>query len=472
MDDSAKAAAVVIGGGISGLACAYRLRRLGVETTLLEMDGHVGGLIGTAERDGFLFESGPQSFQGTPALLALIRELGIEGELSKADPRAPRCILRHGRLHKVPMSPQAVLTSSLLGAGARWKVLSEPLRKTRPPGEEESIANFVRRKFGHEILEYLVAPFVSGVYAGDPEKLSLRAAFPTLEEWEREYGSILRGAMKSRGAQGSARASAPGLAKEKGAPPLCSFRGGLGVLTQALAQRLGGSVRSGVRVEALYRADSPGGSGYEIRAVESRRSETIAARSVVLATPAYIASHLAGTLSPPLAQTLSGIAYAPAAVVAAGYYARQFARAPEGFGFLVPRSEKYRILGTVWNSSLFPGRAPDGKVAITSFVGGATDPDILDKPEGEIAAIVEAENARIMGITGPPVATAVWKHPKALPQYNLGHAHIVRAIREAERGIPGLFFAGNYLEGPSLGKCVEQGFQTAEAARAYLLAGT
>jgi protoporphyrinogen/coproporphyrinogen III oxidase len=467
MDNSVKAAAVVIGGGISGLACAYRLRQLGVETTLLEADVRVGGLIGTAERDGFIFESGPQSFQGTPALLGLIRELGIEGELSKADPRAPRYILRHGRLHKVPMSPQAVLTSSLLGAGARWKILSEPLRKTHPPGEEESIANFVRRKFGHEILEYLVAPFVSGVYAGDPEKLSLRAAFPTLEDWEREYGSILRGAMKSRAAQGVA----PDFAKDKGPPPLCSFRAGLGVLTQTLAQRLGGSVRTGMQAEALHRADSPVG-GYEIRTVESRRNETIAARAVVLATPAYIASHLTGTLSPPLALTLSGIAYAPAAVVAAGYYARQFARAPEGFGFLVPRSEKYRILGTVWNSSLFPGRAPDGKVAITSFVGGATDPEIVDKPEEEIAAIAEAENARILGITGPPVATAVWKHPKALPQYNLGHAHIVRAIRDAERGIPGLFFAGNYLEGPSLGKCVEQGFQTAEAARAYLLAGT
>ncbi len=189
---------------------------------------------------------------------------------------------------------------------------------------------------------------------------------------------------------------------------------------------------------------------------------------MVLATPAYIASHLAGTLSPPLAQTLSGIAYAPAAVVAAGYYARQFSQAPEGFGFLVPRSEKYHILGTVWSSSLFPGRASDGKVAITSFVGGATDPEILDKPQEEIAAIVEAENARILGITGPPLTTAVWKHPKALPQYNLGHAHIVRAIRDAERGIPGLFFAGNYLEGPSLGKCVEQGFQAAEAVRAYL----
>jgi protoporphyrinogen/coproporphyrinogen III oxidase len=323
----------------------------------------------------------------------------------------------------------------------------------------------VRRKFGHEILEYLVAPFVSGVYAGDPEKLSLRAAFPTLEEWEREYGSIIRGAMKYRAAQ----APAPGLAKDKG-PPLCSFRKGLGALAQALAERLGGTVRTGVRAEGLRRADSAGSSGYEIRTVQGGRSEALAARAVVLATPAYIASHLAASLSPPLAQTLSGIAYAPVAVVAAGYYAHQFSQPPQGFGFLVPRSEKYRTLGTVWNSSLFAGRAPHENVAITSFVGGATDPEIVAKTEEEIAAIVEAENARIMGITGPPLASAVWKHTKALPQYNLGHAHIVRAIRDAESGIPGLFFSGNYLEGPSLGKCVEQGFQTAEAARAYLQA--
>src|SRR5208282_4534382 len=170
-------------------------------------------------------ETGPQSFQGTESLLGLIRELGIEGELRKADPRAPRYVLRKGQLQKIPMSPQAMLGTSLLGFGSRWRIVSEVMRTTRPPNEEESIAAFVRRKFGHEILEYLVSPFVSGVYAGDPEKLSLRAAFPSLEEWEREYGSILRGAMKSRS----------GEAKGRGTPPLCSFREGLGALTRAIA---------------------------------------------------------------------------------------------------------------------------------------------------------------------------------------------------------------------------------------------
>ena len=164
--------------------------------------------------------------------------------------------------------------------------------------------------------------------------------------------------------------------------------------------------------------------------------------------------------------------YAAVAVVGAAYYKQQIGiRHLKGFGVLIPRSEGYRTLGTVWNSSLFPDHGGDGRVTMTSFVGGATDPEIAEKPEEEIAAIVEKESARILSITGAPITSAVWKHQKALPQYNLGHGHIVEAIREGERAIPGLFFAGNYLEGPSIGKCVEQASQTAETVRAYLRAG-
>jgi oxygen-dependent protoporphyrinogen oxidase len=450
----------VIGGGISGLACSFRLQRLGVPVTLFEAEDHVGGLIGTVEKNGFLFESGPQSFQGTEPLLDLVRELGIEDELCEANPRAPRFVLRHGKLQKVPMTPQAIITSSLLGAGSRWKVVSEPLRRTRPPQEEESVANFVRRKFGHEILEYLVSPFVSGVYAGDPEKLSLRAAFPSLEEWEREYGSVLRGAMKSRPAEGGKRKP----------PSLCTFQGGVGTLCRTLADKSGANIQTRTRVCAISRTPAPG-SGYQIQAESSGRTETHFARGIVVATPAYAASHLLGSISAPLAQTLSGIAYAGVAVVATGYYAQQIAVSLDGFGFLVPRSEKLRTLGTVWNSSLFPGRAHKGSVTMTSFAGGATDTEILNKPEEEIAAIVQADNAKVLGITGEPLVSAVWKHPKALPQYNLGHGHNVETIRDGERQNPGIFFSGNYLEGPSLGKCIEHGFKTAEAAGMFLRDG-
>ena len=463
--DSRRASVIVIGGGISGLACAYRLLRLGQPVMLLESEPHPGGLIATAAHNGFLFESGPQSFQGTDTLLRLIAELGLDSELLRADPRAPRFVLRRGRLQKIPMSPQALLASSLLSFGSRWKIASEPFRRTKPPTNEEgeeSVAAFVRRKFGHEILEYLVAPFVSGVYAGDPESLSLRAAFPTLDEWEREHGSVIRGAMKSRRKP----------AARNGPPPLCSFRGGIAALPRAMAAALGDSFRAGARVTAIHRAPSESLAQSETRAAYQLRiagaGDAITAQAIVLATPAYAASHLLNDVSPAIARTLSGIAYAPVAVVAAGYAARQTARAVEGFGFLVPRSERLHTLGTVWNSSLFPGRAPQGNIVMTSFLGGATDPEIVARPDDEIAAIVHRENASILEISGAPIAAVVWKYPKALPQYNLGHAHIIAALREAARRTPGIFFTGNYLEGPAIGKCIEQGFSTAESIRDFL----
>jgi oxygen-dependent protoporphyrinogen oxidase len=449
---------VVIGAGISGLACAYRLQQLGVKVTLLEAGARVGGVIGTVERDGFLFESGPQSFQATELLVDLIRELGIEGELQTADPRATRYVLLHGRLQAVPMSPQAMLTSSLLGVGSRWKILSEPFRKTRPPETEESVANFARRKFGNEILEYLVAPFVSGVYAGDPEKLSLRAAFPSLDEWEREYGSVLRGASKSRRAKGKAEPP----------PSLCSFRHGMGTFPRAMGEKLGDRLQTGAVVHSVKRAGTSGGETHEIQVEQSGRMETIEASAVVMATPAYTAAHLIEMISPQLGHTLSGIAYAPVAVVACGYYQQQVGRPLQGFGFLVPRTEKLHTLGTVWNSSLFPGRAHEGSVVITSFAGGATNTEFVGSSDSEIGKIIQSENEHILKITGAPVASVVWNYPRALPQYNLGHGHIVESIRDAERVLPGLFFAGNYLEGPAIGKCVENGFQTAEAVQNFL----
>jgi protoporphyrinogen/coproporphyrinogen III oxidase len=452
---------VIIGGGICGLACAYRIHQLGIPALLLDSSEQVGGLIATVEKDGFLFESGPQSFQGTETLLNLIKELGIEQELLTADPKAPRYVLRHGQLEKVPMSPQAILGSSLISVSSRLRIVSEPLRRTRPPSDDESVADFVRRKFGHEILEYLVSPFVSGVYAGDPELLSLKAAFPTLEEWERQYGSVIRGAMKSRPEKGA----------RKGPPPLCSFRGGMGKLPQAIAGKLRDQAQSSARVTSVKRADiASDAAQYEIRVVRGGQEEIITARSIVCATPAYVASHLLREVSTPLAKRLSSIAYSPVAVVAAGYHTHQTAHPMNGFGFLVPRAEKLRTLGTIWNSSLFAGRAPEGMITITSFIGGATDTEICEKPEAEIAAIVHAENARILGIAGSPVTSVVWKHPKALPQYNLGHGHTVEAIRKVARETPGLFFSGNYLEGPSLGKCVEQASATAEAVCANLKA--
>jgi protoporphyrinogen/coproporphyrinogen III oxidase len=267
--------------------------------------------------------------------------------------------------------------------------------------------------------------------------------------------------MKSRPAKGAGQ----------GPPPLCSFHHGMAMLTRTMAAKLGESARFGARVDAVTKAEGNASACYRIRFTQEGRSETIEARAVVLAAPAYVASHLAAGISAPLARALSGVQYAGVGVVSAGYHAKQVGAVTDGFGVLIPRSEKYRTLGIVWNSSLFPDRGGDGHVILTSFVGGATDPEILEKTDEEILAVVQDESARILKITGQPIVSRIWRHPKALPQYNLGHGHIVEIIRDSERSIPGLYFVGNYLEGPSIGKCVDRGSQTAEAVRAYLRDG-
>jgi protoporphyrinogen/coproporphyrinogen III oxidase len=445
---------IVIGGGISGLSCAFRLKRAGLSVALLESEPQPGGLIGSVHRDGCLFDSGPQSFQGTEAILGLVQELGLASELREAPPRAPRYVLRRGKLQKIPLSPPALLTSSLLGIGTKLTIASDLAGRSKPPTEEESVAAFVRRKFGHEILEYLVTPFVSGVYAGDPEKLSLRAAFPTLEEWEREHGSILRGAMKSRSRGGERR----------GPPALCSFRGGMAALTEGLAVALGADARLGERATAVHRT----GESYSVHTQGATGESEFHARCVVFAVPAYAVAKLAEPFAAPMAKLLSGIPYAPVVVMSHAYYTKQIGAVLDGFGVLIPRAEKHRTLGIVWNTSLFAGRAPEGQAVLTSFLGGATDEEVIQKSDDEIAAIAVHDAAQILQITGSPITTAIWRHPKALPQYNLGHGHIVDAVGEEQQKTPGLLLCGNYLHGPAIGKCVEKAFETAESASAYL----
>jgi oxygen-dependent protoporphyrinogen oxidase len=449
---------IVVGAGLSGLACAYKLKQRGLEVMLLDAGRKPGGLIGSVTTDGFVFESGPQSFQLTDTLAALVRELKLESALQTADSKAPRYVLKHGQLEQIPMSPQAMLTSQFLSLGSRFKIASEPFRRSKPPVEEESVAAFVRRKFGHEILEYLVSPFVSGVYAGDPEKLSLKAAFPTLDEWERQYGSVIRGAKKSRAA------AASGVEQAASRPSLCSFTTGVSALPRALAANLGERFGANVKATAVEAADS----GFALHASHGDSATVLNASAVVFATPSYAALDIVRPFSPKLATILGAIAYAPVAVVAAGYRRMQVSDALIGFGFLVPRAEKIRTLGTIYNSSLFSGRAPENSVTLTSFIGGATDLEIAQLAESEIANIAHRDNAKILQISGSPMVTQVWKWNRALPQYNLGHGHIVESLRTVLRETPGVFLAGNYLEGPAVGKCVETGYKTADEVESYL----
>lgn len=450
--------AIVIGGGISGLACAYRLQQLGVAVTVMESGSHPGGVIDTESSDGFLFESGPQSFQGTESVLALVRELGLESDLQMANAKAPRYIVRGKRLRALPMSPPALLTSSFLGARSRFNLISEAIRSSHSPAEDESIAVFVRRKFGSEILDYLVAPFVSGVYAGDPEQLSLRASFPSLEQWEREYGSVVRGAIKSR----------PKTPGQTTRPALCNFRKGVGELPRVLAAKLADAFQTETTASAIARPSAQMQSPFNVQTTRPGASSEEQSPAVIVATPAYVAADLLRPISPSAAQSLSAIAYAPVAVVSAAYRRDQIADPLFGFGFLIPRKEKIHTLGTVWNSSLFPGRGPEGTVVMTSFIGGATDLEILKREEQEISTIVQGDNAALLAIRGNPIRTKIWSYQRAIPQYNIGHTQLVHMIRAFETENPGIFFAGNYLDGPSIGNCIDSAFKTAEAVKRFL----
>jgi oxygen-dependent protoporphyrinogen oxidase len=447
---------IVIGGGISGLACAYRLQQAGIPVRALEASSRIGGVIATRENDGFLFEYGPQSFLSTEPLVALIDSLGLTDQLLRANPRAPRYILLGGRLVPAPLSPPSLLTTPLFSAGTKWRLLTEILRHSKPPAGDESIASFVRRKFGDEMLSRFVAPFVSGVYAGDPERLSLRSSFPKIYEFEAKYGSVLRGAMKSRPAKGAPR------------PGLCSFRDGMETLPRALAARLGSTLQYETSVTRLSHGKANGKPYFEVDVARQNHRESLPASAVIIATPTIAASKILGGLTDKFANLFSQIEYAPVAVVSACYRREQIRRPADGFGFLVPRTEGLRVLGTVFNSSLFAGRAPNGMDCFTSFAGGATDPGMCELSEREILEAVCAEVARVFGISEKPVATNLHIYARALPQYNLGHAQIVKSLESLTAASPGLFLAGNYLSGPSVGACVEQSFRTADEALTYL----
>jgi len=443
---------VVIGGGISGLACAWRLRKLGAEVVLLESEERTGGVIRSVRREGALFEAGPQSFLLTPALAQLTRELELEDQLQVANPRAPRFVVIGGRLQKVPLGPLSFLFSGLVSGGTKSRLLSEPFHHTTPPDDDESIADFIRRKFGAELLDRLVAPMVAGIYAGDPERLSLRSAFPSLHSWEEQHGSLIRGMFKSRPSGGG---------NSRGG--LATFAPGNETLVARLAERLGDSVRRSSRALSLGRAPEGSPARFEVICNRAGQRETIPAGAVVVAAPAHVAAALLAPLVPAAAD-LARIEYAPVAVVAGSYMTEHLKSPLNGFGFLVPRAERLRILGTVWNSSLFPGRTPEGQTLLTSFVGGMTDPAAGALPDEPLYQTVESELRRVLGIILAPRIRFAQRWPQAIAQYNLGHSALIRRVLAALSECPGLHLAGSYLEGPAIGACVASANRAAEAA--------
>ena len=452
---------LIVGAGISGLACAYHLRKSGIHARIVEAGDRPGGVIRSERRDGFLLELGPQSFSGTPQLLVLCRGLGIENELVKAPHSAPRFLLINGQLKLAPLSPPAFFATSLFSAKTKWSILRDALGRSAPPYVDESVAAFTRRKFSAELLDKLVGPFVSGIYAGDPEKLSLRAAFPQLHEAERSAGSVLRGMIR-------AAKSKPG---PKQRPTLQSFKNGNETLIKSLAANLGPALRCGVEVTAIQQGGARIPQSVKAQSAEpfvvdvktTSGAETIVADRLVLATPTYVAAKL---LRPEIAFPLNEIEYAPLAVVSLGYRTQDVGHSLEGFGFLIPRSQNHRTLGAVWNSSLFPNRAPQGSVLLTSFIGGATDPQAVELSTEDMVSLVHRELAPILSIRNQPTFTNVEIYRRALPQYNIGHTSRIANLERESSSLLNVKLVGNYLRGPAIGACIEQALAVSDEIRA------
>ncbi len=442
----------VVGGGISGLATAWFLARSGCRVVVLEREAGAGGTIRSTRAEGFLWEGGPNSAaETTPVIDELLGALGIrEQRLYAAEGAKRRYVLRAGRLHALPSGPAGFLSTSLWSTRGKLRLALEPfVPRAR---HEESVAEFVTRRLGREFLDYAIDPFVAGVYAGNPRRLSVQAAFPKLYELEQRYGSLIKGALL--GAR--ERRKRPDQARP--AARLFSFRDGMATLPDALVVALGDAVHVGARVRGVAAT----GGGFRIVFDEAAAHEEEHFDAVVLSVPAYTAADLIRDWLPALAGCLADVKYPPVAVAALGYRCADLRRELDGFGYLVPEFEQRRILGTIWNSSLFPGRAPEGCVLLTSFLGGARQPEYALRPEEEILHLAHEENAAAIGLGAPPVFSRVQRWRRAIPQYNLGHLATVAALEEAEGAHPGFYVCSNYRGGIALGDCLASAKRTAE----------
>jgi oxygen-dependent protoporphyrinogen oxidase len=441
----------VIGGGITGLALAYRLRARGKDAVVLEGENRLGGSIQTRRRDGLLTEAGPNSFlDREPATRELAAAVGVEELIRSADPAAKaRYLYTRGKLRAVPASPPAFLKSDILPLGARLRVVGELLTGRAPAGVDESLGAFGRRHLGTTATSVLLDAVQTGIYAGNMETLSVGATFPQLTKLEREHRSLILGAIRSQGAQRKALAAGTGGSEKKLRGALSTFEGGMQTLVEGLARTLGPAVHTGAKLEGLQASQG----GWRLSVREHGRQAELMASKVVLATPAYVTAGLLRPLDEPLSALVEGIAYAPIAVVHLGY-APGSTPAPDGFGFLVPGLEKRRLLGAIHASTVFPFRAEGGKVLYTCMIGGARQPELVGLDEEALVAVAREELKELAGVTASPIFTEVFRWTRGIPQYNVGHLERVAAIDAALARLPGLHLAGNAYKGVGINDCI------------------
>jgi len=482
----------IIGAGITGLTAAFYLGRAGIPVTVFESGDRVGGAIRSLRQDGYLAEFGPNTILETsPKITGLIRDAGLESRrLDPAPEAAARYVVRYGRPIAMPGSPLGLLTTELFSLPAKLAVLREPFVPPRRDGVEESIAGFVVRRLGREFLDHAIDAMVAGVYAGDPGRLSVQQAFPKLAALEAKYGSLIKGQILGA----SERRKRGEIAKDRA--PKFSFDEGLQVLPDTLREHLGDAVRINTSVTSLART----GDGWtlELRtkdgAPRSEHSAVIyagtafqlaelkiepgsfpegadfrgngrpARMDAMHRNPEICSTHGRDAHAPcePDLSPLSEIRHPPVASVVFGFRREDVAHPCQGFGALIPNIEGFRILGTIFSSSLFPNRAPAGHLTLTSYIGGERHPELAALPPEELFALTLRDLRALLGVKGRPAFRHFAYYPKAIPQYNIGYGRYRGLMTEIEAAAPGLFFAGHYRDGISLGDSIVSGCNIAE----------
>jgi protoporphyrinogen/coproporphyrinogen III oxidase len=450
----------IIGGGITGLTAAFYLRRAGVPVALYESGSRVGGVIQTTRRDGFLAEHGPNTILETsPKIATLVEDLNLRSRRLYPDPKAEaRYVVRYKRPIPMPGSPVGFFTTELFSLKAKMAVLREPFVPARRDGKEESIGEFVIRRLGREFLDHAIDALVAGVYAGDPMKLSLLHAFPKLAQLEAKYGSLIKGQMLG----GRERKKRGEVAKDRA--PKFSFDEGLQVLTDTLDQSLRESVK--LNTSVLRLVQNPNGWTLHLR---SNGNEGVGECSAVIyAGTAFKLAELKMETSQPIDLRLfSEIRYPPVASVVLGFRREDVVHPCSGFGMLIPKVEGFKILGTIFSSSLFPNRAPSGCLTLSSYVGGERHPELASLPADELVSMVCEDLRVLLGVRGKPVFQHTMFYPRAIPQYNVGYGRFKDAMSSVEAKASGLFLAGHYRDGVSLSDSIVSGCNIADRVMEY-----
>ena len=475
----------VIGGGITGLAVAQRLvsRSENVQVVLLESSRRLGGIIRTEAADGFLMELGPDSFiTNKPAAIQLCEEVGFTDQLIPTDAGFRRSlVLRNGKPMPVPdgfmlmapSKPWAILTTPILSLAGRLRLLSEALISRRTTEEDESLASFVRRRFGQQALERLVQPLIGGIYTADPEKLSLKATMPRFSEMEQSHGSVIRATLaqqkidrkRSSAQQESSSDSSDGDSSGSGARYglFATAAGGLSDMVAAIERTLLKSgrveIQLGVEVASIERPTASNSHW----AVQLKDQRSMMFDAVIVTLPTHAAARILKTaISPELHAALQEIEYASSAIVVSGHQLSDFDHPMDAFGLVVPAIERRKILAVSFSSRKFPGRAPAGQILLRTFVGGAMQPELLNNDDDTIAGFVNAELRSIFGMKAEPMFSEVIRYNNAMPQYHVGHLDRVARIESLLKNTPGLHLAGSAYTGVGIPDSIASGWVAAD----------